>query len=86
MEAVCSFVEVGLERGLREGIQGANKTLLLRTLRTYASLGTIQHAHQQVRNILRSHLEEVKQRDYYCTKPSSQFWGSALFIDKERID
>ncbi|RXG55282.1 Conserved oligomeric Golgi complex subunit 2 [Armadillidium vulgare] len=59
VEAVCNFVEVGLERGLREGIQGADKQLLIRTLRTYASLGTIDHAHQQVRTIIRSHLEEV---------------------------
>ena len=56
---MCNFVEVGLERGLREGLETSDSQLLTRILRTYASLGTISHAHQHVAALMQMHFEEV---------------------------
>ncbi|XP_037798953.1 conserved oligomeric Golgi complex subunit 2-like [Penaeus monodon] len=56
---VCQFVEHGLERGLREGVLNKDLPLLRRTLRTYASLGSVAHAHQLVRELIRKSLEDV---------------------------
>ncbi|KAK7027304.1 hypothetical protein SK128_000912 [Halocaridina rubra] len=56
---VCQFVEHGLERGLREGVLNKDFQLLRRTLRTYASLGSVNHAHQLVKELIRKGLEDV---------------------------
>ncbi|KAG7170065.1 Conserved oligomeric Golgi complex subunit 2-like [Homarus americanus] len=45
---VCQFVEHGLERGLREGVFNKDLPVLKQTLHTYASLGSVNHAHQLV--------------------------------------
>ena len=56
---LCSHVEVGLERGLREGVLKKDLSLLRQTLRTYASLGSISHAHTLVRSLIKNELEDV---------------------------
>ncbi|XP_071513225.1 conserved oligomeric Golgi complex subunit 2 [Panulirus ornatus] len=56
---VCQFVEHGLERGLREGVFNKDLPMLRQTLRTYASLGSVNHAHQLVRDLIRKELEDV---------------------------
>ncbi|XP_064110909.1 conserved oligomeric Golgi complex subunit 2-like [Macrobrachium nipponense] len=56
---VCQFVEHGLERGLREGVLNKDLHILRRTLQTYASLGSVNHAHQIVKELIRKGLEDV---------------------------
>ncbi|XP_068246135.1 conserved oligomeric Golgi complex subunit 2 [Palaemon carinicauda] len=56
---VCQFVEHGLERGLREGVLNKDLHILRRTLQTYASLGSVNHAHQIVKELVRKGLEDV---------------------------
>lgn len=56
---VCQYVEHGLERGLREGILNKDLSVLRQTLHTYASLGSVNHAHQLVRELMRKELEDI---------------------------
>ncbi|XP_076065748.1 conserved oligomeric Golgi complex subunit 2 [Oratosquilla oratoria] len=59
VDHVCRFVERGLERGLREGVINKDLKILRQTLQTYASLGSMDHAHILVRQLIGQELEEV---------------------------
>ncbi|XP_069939964.1 conserved oligomeric Golgi complex subunit 2 isoform X1 [Cherax quadricarinatus] len=56
---VCQYVEHGLERGLREGVLNKDLSVLRQTLHTYASLGSVNHAHHLVRELIRKELEDI---------------------------